>query len=365
MAETRNSQRAHLVAVRTGYRQALGAMVSANAEAATLAPFAIWRRWVPRDQRTALRGMNTTMSGLDTVIGGKTVNPEAVKKHVAEAARLEKARDRDGAVQELRAARELTDDRSVTFKLAYLLDLGGEENEAVALYTELTSGKKPHINALVNLAVICEDRGEFLRAERLLAQVVETDPNHPRARLFMKDVQASKDMQVESEGSPVALGNAVLDTPVTDFELSVRARNCLKKMQIRTLGDLLKITEAELLSYKNFGEQSLVEIKAMLSSKGLRLGQGLEGQGRPGVRKDILDELKAIVPETVLNKPISSLELSVRARKALQLLNIASIGELASRTEAELMGVKNFGATSLHEIRDRLLQHGLTLRQLA
>jgi DNA-directed RNA polymerase subunit alpha len=217
----------------------------------------------------------------------------------------------------------------------------------------------------VNLAVICEDRGEFLRAERLLIQVVDTDPNHSRARLFLKDVQASKHMQVESEGGPIGLGNAILDTPVTDFELSVRARNCLKKMQIRTLGDLLKITEAELLSYKNFGEQSLVEIKAMLSTKGLRLGQGLDGLGKSGVRKDILDELKSIVPETTLNKPISALELSVRARKALQLLNIGSIGELASRTEAELMGVKNFGATSLHEIRERLQQHGLSLRQLS
>jgi DNA-directed RNA polymerase subunit alpha len=197
-------------------------------------------------------------------------------------------------------------------------------------------------------------------------QVVDTDPNHPRARLFLKDVQASKDMKVDAEPSAIGPGNAVLDTPVTDFELSVRARNCLKKMQIRTLGDLLKITEAELLSYKNFGEQSLVEIKSMLASKGLRLGQGLEGPGgRPGVRKDILDELKQIVPEAVLNKPISSLELSVRARKALQLLSIGTLGELASRTEAELMGVKNFGATSLHEIRERLQQHGLTLRTLS
>ena len=72
----------------------------------------------------------------------------------------------------------------------------------------------------------------------------------------------------------------MLDTPVTDFELSVRARNCLKKMNIRTLGDLLKVSEAELLSYRNFGETSLVEIKNMLSSKGLRLGQGVDGQLR-------------------------------------------------------------------------------------
>ena len=305
------------------------------------------------------------MSGLDTVIGGKAGNPEQVKKHLAEADRLEKAGDRAGAVRELRAANDISDDHGVTLKLAYMLVLLGEENEAVALYTEITSCRKPHINALVNLAVICEDRGELGRAERLLRQVVETDPNHARGRLFLKDVMASKDMQVETEASFVGPSSAILDTPVTDFELSVRARNCLKKMQIRTLGDLLKITEAELLSYKNFGEQSLVEIKAMLSQKGLRLGQNLEGAGRGGIRKDILEELKAIVPETTLNKPISALELSVRARKALQLLNIATVGELASRTEAELMGVKNFGATSLHEIRERLAQHGLTLRQLS
>ncbi|MDY7110144.1 MAG: DNA-directed RNA polymerase subunit alpha C-terminal domain-containing protein [Planctomycetota bacterium] len=161
----------------------------------------------------------------------------------------------------------------------------------------------------------------------------------------------------------LAKRNALLDTPVTDFELSVRARNCLKKMQIRTLGDLLKISEAELLSYKNFGETSLVEIKNMLAMKGLRLGQGLEGQFSR-VRKQIYEELRGKAPDSVLNKPISVLDLSVRARKALQLLNIQTLGDLATRTEAELMGVKNFGATSLNEIQAKLTEFGLELRQL-
>ena len=155
----------------------------------------------------------------------------------------------------------------------------------------------------------------------------------------------------------------MLDTPVTDFELSVRARNCLKKMKIRTLGDLLKISEAELLSYKNFGETSLVEIKAMLSQKGLRLGQGLEGQYSQ-VRKEIYEELRGKAPDHILNKPVSALELSVRARKALQQLGAQSIGDLASRTEAELMGVKNFGQTSLVEIREKLGHFNLDLRML-
>ena len=195
-------------------------------------------------------------------------------------------------------------------------------------------------------------------------QILDTNPNHERARLFMKDVQASRDMYYDEEQArDLAKRSAMLDTPVTDFELSVRARNCLKKMQIRTLGDLLKISEAELLSYKNFGENSLLEIKAMLSQRGLRLGQGLEGP-LSRVRKEIYEELKGQAPESVLNKPISVLDLSVRARKALQMLNVQTLGDLATRTEAELMGVKNFGATSLVEIREKLTTFGLTLRLL-
>ena len=66
----------------------------------------------------------------------------------------------------------------------------------------------------------------------------------------------------------------------------------------------------------------------------------------------------------MVNKPLSSLDLSGRARKALQLLGIGPVGDLAMRTEAELMGVKNFGSTSLDEIKERLELHNLSLRKL-
>jgi DNA-directed RNA polymerase subunit alpha len=132
----------------------------------------------------------------------------------------------------------------------------------------------------------------------------------------------------EDHDRDVLKRNALLDTPVTDFELSVRARTCLKKMNIRTLGDLLRITEAELMSYKNFGESSLEEIKKMLSAKGLRLGQGLEDAHR-AARRQIMERLKGTGKETLLNKPVGDLQLSVRARKALQLLNIQTLGDLA------------------------------------
>ena len=70
------------------------------------------------------------------------------------------------------------------------------------------------------------------------------------------------------------------------------------------------------------------------------------------------------VGEEILNRPLTQFELSVRARKALQLLAIQTIGDLAARTEAELMGVKNFGQTSLDELKAILAANGLTLRQL-
>jgi len=304
-------------------------------------------------------------SGLDTVIGGSTRDPQKAGTLVKQALACEQAGDRQGAIDAYRRAIECDDAADTIFRLAFLLDLSGEEEEAVHLYEELASRQDPPVNALINLAVLYEDRGQWIKAEKCLRQVLETDPNHPRARLFMRDVTASKDMFYDEEHDRDRVRrDALLDTPVTDFELSVRARNCLKKMQIRTLGDLLKITEAELLSYKNFGETSLTEIKDMLSARGLRLGQGLEGGAYARVRKDIIEQLRGKASDAILNKPISTLDLSVRARKALQLLNIQTLGEVAARTEAELMGVKNFGTTSLEEIKRKLTEHGLSLRTL-
>jgi DNA-directed RNA polymerase subunit alpha len=144
----------------------------------------------------------------------------------------------------------------------------------------------------------------------------------------------------------------------------VRSRNCLKKMNIKLLGDLLRTTEQELLSYKNFGETSLNEIKALLASKGLRLGQAVEEAkgGNPLLRR--ATGAMGNVPVEVVAKSVADLELSVRSRKALQRLNINTLGELASRTEDELLGCKNFGQTSLNEIKQQLTSFGLNLRKL-
>jgi len=304
---------------------------------------------------------------LDTMIGigDAKADPKAAAAAFKAGREAEAINDHSTAIEHYRKASRLDPSQADhLFHLAFMLDLAGEEDEAMALYEQLCQRDQPHVNALLNLAVIHEDRNDIVRAEKCLRQILETNPNHARARLYMKDVLASRDMFYDEEAQrDMVKRSALMDTPVTDFELSVRARNCLKKMQIRTLGDLLKISEAELMSYKNFGETSLVEIKQMLHIKNLRLGQGLEGQFSR-MRKDVYEELKGKAPESVLNKPISVLDLSVRARKALQLLNVQTIGDLATRTEAELMGVKNFGATSLDEIKAKLTNFNLSLRLL-
>src|SRR6185312_12652630 len=115
---------------------------------------------------------------------------------------------------------------------------------------------------------------------------------------------------------------------------------------------------------KNFGETSLNEIKALLAQKGLRLGQAAEDKsGAAGlIRRPAA--ATANVPSEIMGKSVADLELSVRSRKALQRLNINSVAELAARTEDELLGCKNFGQTSLNEIKQQLGTFGLGLRKL-
>ncbi len=305
----------------------------------------------------------TQQTGLETVIGGG--NPEQANGHYEAGVQFEKDGMRYEAIEALRKARSCGASTEQKFYLAYLLDLVGEESEAVEIYEEITLCDRPHFNSLLNLSVIYEDRGNLNAAEKCLRQILDTDPTHERARLYLVDVQSSTDMYYDEEiARDAAKTAAMMNTPVTDFELSVRARNCLKKMEIRTLGDLLKVSENELLSYKNFGETSLIEIKHMLTARSLRLGQGAEGTHVSRVHQDRYEELLNHAPEQILKQPVAALNLSVRARKALQRLNIQTLGDLAIRTEAELMGIKNFGSTSLVEINAGLKAHGLELRSL-
>jgi DNA-directed RNA polymerase subunit alpha len=274
----------------------------------------------------------------------------------------EVAGEYDAAVQNYKTALELAPGHHrALFHLAYRHDLSGYEAEAIDYYKQAIASEPVYVSALLNLATLYEDRGEFGKAATCINTVLECHPNHARAALFAKDVESSKTMYYDEEKEKKrSRKNQILETPISDFELSVRSRNCLRKMNIRTLGDLLRISEAELLSYKNFGETSLREIKSILEQKGLRLGMALEDKH---MATEGADEGEA-EDQGLLNKPVDDLQLSVRARKCLQKLTISTIGDLIRTTEAELLGCKNFGVTSLNEVKKALTGIGLSLRSL-
>jgi DNA-directed RNA polymerase subunit alpha len=256
------------------------------------------------------------------------------------------------------------DHNGALFELAYINDLYGNDDLALEYYRRCTDRPPVPLAVWINLGILYEDEMRFREAEQCYRHVLAHEPNHPRARLFFKDCQASKGMYYDEEAER---GYTVLkqlhEIPVTDFELSVRSRNCLRKMNIRTLGDLTRTTEIALLSSKNFGETSLAEIKDMMGAKGLRLGMSLEGSER-GAHDHRIEQPQEVPPEmqAILNKPIGELNLSVRARKCMSKLNIQTVGDMLKHTGDELLECKNFGVTSLNEVREKLTSLNLKLK---
>ena len=244
---------------------------------------------------------------------------------------------------------------SFNFRLGYLSALHGDEDRAVSAYEACLQNKPVFVRAAINLGILYEDRDLYEKALYCYDIVLAAYPDDQRARMYHMDALASMDMYYDREKEKEkSRRKQLLQIPVTDFELSVRSRNCLAKMNIHTLGDLIQKTEAELLSYKNFGETSLAEIKKILAQKGFRLGQGLEDKPRSAVVTD---------PETssLLGEPVSVLELSSRAQRCMDRLGIESLEDLCKRTELELVNQRNFGTTSLNEVKRKLKDRGLSL----
>lgn len=96
-----------------------------------------------------------------------------------------------------------------------------------------------------------------------------------------------EDLDVDESGKNDQLFD-LLDKSIEELELSVRAYNCLKNANIKTLAELCRRTDGEMLKTKNFGRKSLEEIKKVLQELGLGLGMDLEAIGY--VNSDSEDE---------------------------------------------------------------------------
>ncbi len=247
------------------------------------------------------------------------------------------------------------------FGLALENDRLGNDADALKLYERAVKAFPTGIGALINLGLIYEDNNQFDRAQACYRRILDSYPDHPQTSLYLKDAAATGNLLYDEEAQRRNDRLAqTLNMPVANFELSVRSRNCLQKMGIDTIGDLTRTTEAELLSSKNFGETSLVEIREMLTSKGLSLGQFAHEKKS----SDPPIDTSHMSPDeqALLERPIADLNLSVRARKCMARLQLNTIGELVRKTGDEMLECKNFGVTSLNEVREKLTDLGLKLR---
>ena len=84
--------------------------------------------------------------------------------------------------------------------------------------------------------------------------------------------ETAKPEEEETVDEEVLHMRKLLKTALTDLDLSVRAYNCLKAADIRTLGDLVQLEISDMMKFRNFGKKSLTELEALVSDKGLVFG---------------------------------------------------------------------------------------------
>ena len=143
---------------------------------------------------------------------------------------------------------------------------------------------------------------------------------------------------------------AVLLKEIEALGLSIRSYRCFACLGIKTIGDLVKFTESDLLKIKNFGAKSLDEVNSKLRKIGLRLGIYPFNEGQ-------LNDAQKLF----LNKNIESCNFSIRTLKCLRYLGIKTISDLIKKKESELIKEKNFGEKSLNEINFLLNKYNMFL----
>jgi DNA-directed RNA polymerase subunit alpha len=133
-----------------------------------------------------------------------------------------------------------------------------------------------------------EQRTDF---EKLIMEVITDGTIHPEEAvkeasriliqhlMIITDENISLDTRKEEKESIVdeetLLVRKVLNTPLEDLELSVRAFNCLKAAKINSLSELVQYTQEELMKFRNFGQKSLSEIEQVLHERGLHFGMDI------------------------------------------------------------------------------------------
>jgi DNA-directed RNA polymerase subunit alpha len=102
----------------------------------------------------------------------------------------------------------------------------------------------------------------------------------PKALPYVFDAPVAQPATAPTAAPTAA--NELLDMEVDNLELSIRTANCLQNADITFIGELVRMTEADLLRTKNAGRKSLAELNELLGEMGLRLGMDVGGWQPPG-----------------------------------------------------------------------------------
>jgi DNA-directed RNA polymerase subunit alpha len=138
--------------------------------------------------------------------------------------------------------------------------------------------------------------GQMTDYDKLIMEIWTDGRIHPEDALAhaSKILRDSLQIFINFEEEPIQQDDSVseeeerlrelLNESVEELELSVRSANCLKTANIKTIGDLVRKTESDMLKYKNFGRKSLNEIKEILGGMGLSFGMDVDSilaKGKP------------------------------------------------------------------------------------
>lgn len=122
--------------------------------------------------------------------------------------------------------------------------------------------------------------------DKFIALLVETyckrvSIDRKIAQTIMDDVLEQMGFKVENgeivelKPKAPAVFDEMLDRPITDYPLSVRALNCLKSADINTLRELVRITKMDLLKFRNFGRKSISELSDFIKDHDLTWGMNV------------------------------------------------------------------------------------------
>ncbi|MEY5047198.1 MAG: hypothetical protein RLZZ175_557 [Bacteroidota bacterium] len=127
--------------------------------------------------------------------------------------------------------------------------------------------------------------------EKLILDIESDGSIHPEdalkgaANILIKHLMLFSDQTMTFEAAKLEEENTVdeeflhmrklLKTNLADLDLSVRAYNCLKAADIRTLGDLARLDISDMMKFRNFGKKSLTELEQLIAEKNLVFGMDL------------------------------------------------------------------------------------------